>query len=80
MEKENVIIFESNDGTKEELKIFLSYHSDRFNKDYIVFYKDNESDELVAGTIDSEGNIHDIETDEEYDELDEIIEEYQQEN
>ena len=80
MEKDNVIIFENDKGEKEELKIYFTYHSDKFNKDYIVFFKDAECTELVAGTVDNEGNIHDIESDEEYDELDVIIEEYQENN
>jgi uncharacterized protein YrzB (UPF0473 family) len=74
------IIFEDENGEKTELEIFLTYHSEKFNKDYIVFYKDASKDDLVAGVIDEEGNVSDIESDEEYDELDSIIEEYQDEN
>ncbi len=73
-QKQDKIIFEDENGTKTELTILLTYHSDTFNKDYVVFYENN--DDLVAGEVDQDGNIHDIQSDEEYDELDEIIDEY----
>lgn len=73
-EKLDKIIFEDEDGTKTELTILLTYHSDTFNKDYVVFYEENG--DLVAGIVDENGNISDVETQEEYDELDEIIDEY----
>lgn len=73
-EKLDKIIFEDENGTKTELTILLTYHSDTFNKDYVVFYEENG--DLVAGIVDENGNISDVEEQEEYDELDEIIDEY----
>ncbi len=73
-EKLDKIIFEDENGTKTELTILLTYHSDTFNKDYVVFYEENG--DLVAGIVDENGNITDVEAQEEYDELDEIIDEY----
>lgn len=73
-EKLDKIIFEDENGNKTELTILLTYHSDTFNKDYVVFYEENG--DLVAGIVDENGNISDIEAQEEYDELDEIIDEY----
>ncbi len=73
-EKLDKIIFEDENGTKTELTILLTYHSDTFNKDYVVFYEENG--DLVAGIVDENGNISDVEAQEEYDELDEIIDEY----
>ena len=40
-EKLDKIIFEDENGTKTELTILLTYHSDTFNKDYVVFYEEN---------------------------------------
>ena len=73
-EKLDKIIFEDENGTKTELTILLTYHSDTFNKDYVVFYEENG--DFVAGIVDENGNISDVEAQEEYDELDEIIDEY----
>lgn len=78
MAKKDKIVFEDENGVQSELEIFLTYHSDKFNKDYIVFYKDETKEDLVAGYVDENGDVHDIESDEEYNELDEIIEEYQE--
>ena len=79
MANKDKIVFEDDNGVKTELEIFLTYHSEKFNKDYIVFYKDESKEELVAGIIDENGDIQDIDSEEEYKELDEIIDEYQDE-
>ncbi len=78
MEKEiDAIIMEDENGEKKELTIYFTYHSEKFNKDYVIFYDNNDPDNLLACFTDENGNLFDIETDEEYDELDEIIEEFQ---
>ncbi|MDD6302960.1 MAG: DUF1292 domain-containing protein [Bacillales bacterium] len=74
---DNKLVYVDENGKEVELTIYLSYHSDTFNKDYIFFYEDENNDLLVAGWVDKDGNIHDIETDEEYNELDEVLEDYQ---
>lgn len=76
-QKEGKFVFEDENGNKKELDIFFTYHSDTFNKDYIVFIDPDDEDNLIAARYDENNNIYDIESDEEYDELDEVIEAYQ---
>ncbi len=71
MEPEKIVFVDEN-GVQTELKILFTYHSDEKNKNYVVFFDEND-DELLAGIIDEKGNVLDIETDEEYDEIEEQI-------
>ena len=73
----DTIIVEDEEGNKKELTIYFTYHSEEFNKDYVIFYDNEDPENLLAAVADEEGNLSDIESDEEYDELDEIIEEFQ---
>ena len=71
------IIVQDENGNNIELNIYFTYHSEKFNKDYVIFFDEKDENNLIAASIDSEGKLLDIDSDEEYQELDEIIEEYQ---
>lgn len=78
MEKElNTIVVTDENGKQKELRIYFTYDSEKFNKKYVVFYDDVEADSLIAAAYDDEGNLYDIASDEEYDEIEEVIEDYQ---
>ncbi len=77
--KEEKIVFVDENGSEFELQILFTYHSENFNKNYVVFFN-QDNDELLAGVIDEEGNVSDVETDEEYDEIDKQIDLYYEEN
>lgn len=77
MENKDTLIYVDEQGNKQELTIYLSYHSDKFKKDYVFFYEDENNDLLVAGWVDENGDLHDIESEEEYEELDDVLEDYQ---
>lgn len=79
-EKMNTLVFEDEKGQKHELKVYFTYTSERTEKDYVVFYDEHNPEELLAGVINEDGSVGDIETDEEYEELDEVIESYQNEH
>lgn len=78
--EDNKIIFIDEDGKQEELQIYFTYHSEKSQKNYVYFYHEETPDELIAGVIEPDGTVSDIETDEEYDELDEVLEEYESED
>lgn len=78
MEKEfDGIILTDENGNKKELAIYFTYKSEKFNKDYVIFYDVADPEVLIAAEVDEEGNLSDVVNDDELDELDEIIEEYQ---
>ena len=76
----NTIVMTDDNGKQKELTIYFTYHSEKFNKDYIVFYDSEDPDSLIAGEIDKDGNISDISSEEEYDEIEEVIEDFQKNN
>lgn len=79
MKKENdKIIFVDEEGNKTELLIYFTYKSEERNKNYVIFYDPLFPTDLIAGVIEEDGTISDIEDDDEYDELDQIIAEYEE--
>ena len=79
-EKFDTIEVEDENGNKKNLTIYFTYHSDNFDKDYVIFYDPEDQDSLLACSFDEEGNLFEIESEEEYKELDEIIDEFQDNN
>lgn len=67
-------------GDKEiTARVLLTTHLDEFNKDYVIFVMENE--EISAAVYEkdensSEGYLSDIETDEEWKELGEVLDSY----
>ena len=77
MKKENnKIIFVDDKGQQTELTILFTYKSEERNREYVIFYAESNPDELIAGYLDENNEILDIEENEEYDELDKVIESY----
>lgn len=74
--KNNKIIFVDDKGQQTELTILFTYKSEERNREYVIFYAESNPDELIAGYLDENNEILDIEEDEEYDELDKVIESY----
>lgn len=79
-EKFDTIEVEDENGNKKNLTIYFTYHSENFNKDYVIFYDPDDQDSLIACSFDEEGHLFEIESEEEYKELDEIIDEFQDSN
>ncbi len=73
------VVFIDDEGNRTELKIYFTYKNQENNRNYVFFYDELMPEELIAGRIEEDGTIQDIESDEEYDELDAILEEYESE-
>lgn len=69
-------------GNEQLCEILFFFHSDEFNKDYVLYYPIGEEDEngeiivhassYVPGDSESEGELSPIETDEEWDVVEEM--------
>ena len=81
MEKKinNVLFVTTNDGRQLTFKVLFTYHSEDFNKDYVFFYQENDEDNIIVYSYDDSNTLHEIEDEEEYKELDEILESYDEE-
>ena len=77
------IFFTDDEGNQVECEILFTYHSDDLDKDYIVF-KDNSTGEISAyiyvENADGEGDTIQIESDAEWEMLEELLEEYAEEH
>lgn len=80
MEKENVFTITNSEGKEVEAKILFTHHSEEFGHDYVVFLP-SDTDQYTAayyseGDIENGGELSPIETDEEWEMLEQLLEEF----
>lgn len=68
---DNKIYIQDDDGKEIEFNILLTFESDT-NK-YVVVYKDNNEDEIFAFRYDDEGNLSEIESEDEINMVNEVV-------
>lgn len=76
--KDNKVVFIDDQGNQTALEIYFTWKNEETNKNYVFFFDDTTGD-LLAGVIEDDGTISDVETDEEYDLLDEVLENFENE-
>lgn len=81
MEKKinNVLFFTSADGEQKVFRVLFTYHSDRFAKDYAVFYNEKDENHLIAYSYDENITLSQIESEEEFALLNKMLEKYDEE-
>lgn len=82
MEKKinNVLIFTDANGEQIVFRVLFTYYSDRFKKDYAVFYNEKDENHLIAYSFDENNTLSALETQEEYAELNTALKKYDEEN
>ncbi len=77
------IYFTDDDGNVVECEIIFTYHSDDLDKDYVIF-RDKSTNEIAAGVYveyeNGEGDILPVESDAEWEMLEELLDEYAEEH
>jgi uncharacterized protein YrzB (UPF0473 family) len=70
-------------GNEVDYEIVLTFKSDQTKKSYVVYKEPGDSDEVYAASYDETetdgGNLNPIETDEEWDIIEERLDTFQQE-
>ena len=74
---ENSIFITDENGKEIEMKIYLTFEAN--DKKYVVVYSQDNEDELFSFVYDEEGNLYQIESDEELQMVDEVVGAYEQE-
>ena len=75
---DNKIVFVTEDGKEETLYILFTYHSEDYNKEYVFVYeKENEENIMVFSYVND--RLFEVEDDEEFKELEEVLEAYLEE-
>ena len=69
---ERKMVITDDDGNEHLVEILFTYHSDERNKDYVVFYEDDDSDDVIAMAYNEEGELLEL-SDEEFAEIEEIL-------
>ena len=80
------LFYKNDDGKDVECEILFTYHSEEFNKNYVLFFEkgsdEGDSVEIMAASYDETdetmGTLSPIETDEEWAMLDDVLEEFQE--
>ena len=81
MPEENYIMAYDEDGNEVKLNILFTFASDEFEKSYVIVYEEqDESDEEIElqafsyeEISDQDGQLHAIETEEEWDMVEEVL-------
>jgi len=76
MNKDSIFITDEN-GKEVEMKIYLTF--DANDKKYVVVYSQDNEDELYSFVYDDNGNLYQIETDEELQMVEEVVGAYEEE-
>ena len=79
IQEDNKIIFVDDKGQKTTLNILFTYKNDERNREYVLFYDEMNPDDIIAGYLSDDNEILDIEDDDEYDELEEVLKSFQEE-
>ena len=74
IEKEIIIIDE--DGNELKMEIEFTYTDEATGKEYVFYFDPKNEEELFVAGYDDEGNLYDIETDEEMDKLEKVLDKY----
>ena len=74
---ENSIFITDENGKEVEMKIYLTF--DANDKKYVVVYSEDNEDELYSFIYDDNGNLYQVETDEELQMINEVIGAYEEE-
>ena len=77
IEKEIIIIDE--DGNELKMEIEFTYTDEATGKEYVFYFDPQNEDELFVAGYDEEGNLYEIETDEELDKMEKVLEKYYEE-
>lgn len=81
MEKKinNILFITKNDGTQMTFKVLFTYHSEKFNKDYAVFYNEADENHLLAYSYDENLTLSAVDTEEEGAELEAALRQFDEE-
>ncbi|MBO5888582.1 MAG: hypothetical protein J6Q58_00390 [Clostridia bacterium] len=78
MEKKinSVLFFNMKDGRRLTFRVLFTYHSETFNKDYAVFYNEDDENHLIVYSYDEEYRYEEVKTQEENEELLKALHDY----
>ena len=78
MEKKinNILFLTGKDGVRMTFNVLFTHHSETFNKDYAAFFNVDNPDHLIVFSYDEEYNLQMVQTEEEMNELNLMLQKY----
>ena len=74
----NKLFVTTDDGQEKEMEILFTFDSDEYGKSYVLFLDPLDREGTVyAMSYDDRGNLNQVETDEEWEMIEEVFEGYQ---
>ena len=67
-------------GNEHLVEILFTYEHDERKKKYVFFYEKNNPEEVIAMEYNDEGELLEIESDEEYEEVEEVFNTFMEEH
>lgn len=70
-EKEMIVTDEN--GEEKVVEILFTFHHEERDKDYVLFFEKDTPDDIIAMSYTDDGDLYPLEDDEEYEEIEEIL-------
>ena len=82
MEKKinNVLFLTKGDGEQVVYRVLFTYFSEKLQKDFAVFYNEKDENDLVGFSYDENITLYELQTDEEFAELNLALSKFDSEN
>lgn len=75
MQDDHIIITDDN-GVESIFKILFTYDNEDRNASYVLFYSEENPEDIIAMKYNDGGELFEIDSDEEYDEVEEVLNTY----
>ena len=62
------------DGNEKEMTILFTFDSEDYDKSYVLFYDEANDEEIIAASYDDEGNLFQVEDQQEWQMVNEMLE------
>lgn len=70
---DNHIIITDDEGVEHRYEILFTYDNEDRGVSYVLFYDENTPQEIMAMRYDEQGNLYELESDAEWDEVEEVL-------
>jgi len=77
---EKQISIEDEEGNRHLMEILFTYEHPERKKKYVFLYEKDTPEEIIAMEYNDDGELFEIESDEEYDEVEEVFNAFNDEN
>ena len=74
--KDNQMVITDEKGNEHLMTVLFTYEHEERNKKYVFFYDEGDEDNVIVMSYNDDGELFDIEDDEEYAEIEEVFNAY----